>query len=399
MSQEITLTKALSNFLTDDALNDFSLEGSDGKRVRANRYVLASRSTVFHRMLVGGFSEATSEVVRVEYPGDVLRAIVEYVHTDSADIRKKATEGEAENGSDPSQGFQQIRNLVSLTAAATYFDLPGLCQKIQENLTLSLNESPVLAYATLEACRQEGPSEPAEVADLALSIIRSGGASVVTPGDVTCLSPALVEEILQDTNTVMDESQLFRFLQVWVEAETFSVENNSDRRTMAKDMVKNIRLEKIDPKMLSTVVETSGLVTHEQLLNAYKAQALVAQERHSISFKRPRYAVPVWESTSTTTTSKYAGIWMNWEDLGVPPITSGVWRWTLRIEKFGESGYIGVKCKDYDGHIRSHFVFTNGDNSTDRQSGILRCSRVPWKTGAVKLGSTLTITLNLLPQA
>jgi hypothetical protein len=82
---KVTLAEALKALLlTKEELSDLTLKGKDGSTVRANRAMLAARSPVFHRMLYGQFSEAEQSVVELGYTGDVLKEIVEYIHTDTA---------------------------------------------------------------------------------------------------------------------------------------------------------------------------------------------------------------------------------------------------------------------------------------------------------------------------
>ena len=47
--KEPSLCELLQRLLTDERLNDITLKGIDGVEVRANRYILAARSPVFHR--------------------------------------------------------------------------------------------------------------------------------------------------------------------------------------------------------------------------------------------------------------------------------------------------------------------------------------------------------------
>jgi hypothetical protein len=59
-------------------------------------------------------------------------------------------------------------------------------------------------------------------------------------------------------------------------------------------MSEHVSLDLIDPADLSTTVASSGLVTKDQLFDAFKAQALSAKERHGISYKKPRFQSAAW---------------------------------------------------------------------------------------------------------
>ncbi|KAL3909546.1 MAG: hypothetical protein SGARI_002551, partial [Bacillariaceae sp.] len=169
--KETPLDAVLATFLQDDQLKDVTLQGTDGVQVRANKYVLASRSKVFRQMLLGGFSEAERDVIELEYEGKVLQAVVEYIHTDSAHIlnlkKRKEQEDETRDGS--------ISTLVSLSAAAGFYNLPGLCNKVYDILKSTTEEEPALAFQLLAASRAEGPNVDSDLADLALTMVRQRG--------------------------------------------------------------------------------------------------------------------------------------------------------------------------------------------------------------------------------
>jgi hypothetical protein len=78
---------------------------------------------------------------------------------------------------------------------------------------------------------------------------------------------------------------LFQILQAW----------GQQQRT------KYIFLEHIDPEPLSSTVKSSGLVTSDQLLDAYKTQAHLAKQQHGMFYKKMR--VQTWKSTYDVTLS------------------------------------------------------------------------------------------------
>ena len=220
-----------SRFLTDDELNDIVLKGTDGVRVPANRAVLASKSRVFRKLLLGSFSKSYfsesqsssrsllssrrssskrksktnlqdngDAVVAVPFRGTVIRAVVEYVLTDSAQIleymtvkqskKKERPETTTASGRSPrrhqssdtasvislqsvssrrstatksqfvvTRSYRydraQIHTLVSLTAAAVHFQLPDLGSQALCCLQHLLQTVPNSVFAVLEACRQD----------------------------------------------------------------------------------------------------------------------------------------------------------------------------------------------------------------------------------------------------
>ena len=85
-SAEETPHKDLLIKLMAEPFCDVTLEGNDGVRVPANRSVLAARSPTFMALFFGQFSEAKQEVVRLDFPGEILNEVVKFIHLNNTDI-------------------------------------------------------------------------------------------------------------------------------------------------------------------------------------------------------------------------------------------------------------------------------------------------------------------------
>ncbi|CAB9508776.1 expressed unknown protein [Seminavis robusta] len=262
---EISRDQMLSGFLNDEALNDVKLKGTDGVVVMANRFLLSARSQVFRGMLLGKFQEASSPVVDIGFQGGILRAIVEYILTDSAQMldckKRKSREGN-------SFDFPFVQSLVSLAEAASYFELFDLAKLAVKKFDVVWTESPCSSFAVLQACKTAGPSIPESLVEKAMEIVRSSPAESITKEHVHCLSSEVLEEILSDKKMEVTEYQLFQILNLW------SQDSGDERKLAAAELSKHVCLAEIDPETLSTAVTASGLVTSEQLLETYKQQAL-----------------------------------------------------------------------------------------------------------------------------
>lgn len=329
--QEISAKEMLYNLMSDTELLDSALEGEDGVQIQVNRYALAARSAVFRRMLFGKFVEARDPVVRIGFHSSVLKAVVEYIHQDTAQVL---------NEEDATVESEQVQTIVSTISAGQFFELPGLGEKAHQFLSNLLENHPALAFAVLEGCKQAGPSVPEELEALALDKIRTLVGSDFHSAEIAMLSPCLMEEILKDDEMGAYEFELFKLLLLWAEAPQDNSKMNSsdpplhpanERRQIASQMTKYIHLENIDPHCLSTVVASSGLVSPEQLMEAYKSQALAAQSRHNIAFNQHR-KMPVWESITDSFR----------QCLKCAPIKTGIHRWTLEIEEHGRYLWVGV---------------------------------------------------------
>ncbi|CAB9510603.1 expressed unknown protein [Seminavis robusta] len=149
----------LARFLTVDSLNDIILKGNDGVEVPANRFLLAARSDVFMGMLLGKFQESSSPFVELGFSGSVLKAVVEFVITDTAEVLS-CEQRKAPDSQHADVNAQQIESLVSLAEAALFFDLPGLSELVLESFEKVLKENRYASFAALQACSMAGNSVP-----------------------------------------------------------------------------------------------------------------------------------------------------------------------------------------------------------------------------------------------
>lgn len=323
--KEKPLDELLQNLMTDQMVHDVSLEGNDGVRVGACRSVLAHRSDVLKTMLFGSFQESSNNVVRIGYKGRVLQAIVEYIHTNDAKVLHVFSEKYTAPAVTP-EDIEHLKLLVSLSAASLYFFFPKLLEKIERTLKDCLRKAQSFSFILFQACWEEGPSVPEILTCLAKKNIRQNIGHGVDLSVIAMLSPPVLNEILSDKETTATEYQLFKCLVHW-----FRYHQSADAdalEAVASKMSATIHLEWIDPKVLSTEVESSGLVTPEQLAVVYGRQARAARNSVDLSanFKRPRFAytLPIWYQPIGDGDTHY---------LDIPPIKSGSYSWTLKIEK------------------------------------------------------------------
>jgi BTB/POZ domain len=269
--KEISREECFSSFLTDEELTNVSLIGNDGVIVRANRHLLSARSVVFRKMLKSYSKGVQRVVIPLDYKGSVLKAVVEYVATDYAEMLRTATEVESTGQVD------LAHNLVSLIGAATSFSLPVLSEKAYSLVGYLLWKQPAICLALLEACNQRGPSIPHQLKYMVMYNIQT-----LDTTWASILSASTLEEILKDRTIVADEYSLFELVQKWAEAvdqQPGRLPLYGDSKLFASSLVKNyIRLDWIDPELLSTSVASSGLVSDELLSEAFSLQA-IAQEK------------------------------------------------------------------------------------------------------------------------
>jgi hypothetical protein len=400
--EEITRYEALREILTDEDLCDLSLKGADGKEIRACRSLLGARSSVFRTMLFGDFAEANSSTVALGYDSAVLEAIVKYIHSDDAKIL-----------STPPKEYTQSdsRILVELAGAALYFNLPRLSKKARGALSKAMDQQPCMAFEILSACREAGPSAPEDLASLALSRIQFLNIAFYEECRMEDISAAVLEEILSDEESQLNELDLFLILKLWANGGATDPHNNAnhpkkrsadslDRHSVASELTKHISFERIGPSDLEDVVAESGLVTQEQLFEAFKKQALTAQKKHNISFTDPRLmGEAVWKSSGTALFVSDGPHYVV-ETLKCRVLLPGtIHQWTIQVEESCEGFWVGVastKCTldrtDWLGKQQGGWVY--GNNGAARH--VPKCSSYGIHP-AFRKNSKVSLTLDLRP--
>jgi hypothetical protein len=401
--QEISREEAILAYLKSEEVHDFTLEGNDGISFGANRYMLAARSSVFKKMLLGAFKEASSNSVQLDYPGAVLKSLVEYVYFDTADDLLALPMNPSANNLPSS--MVRIESLVTLAAAAVYFNLPGLCKHCFDSVSKFLEEMPALSFALLEACVQHGPLIPDEFGELAKTELCKNVHEAVSSVAVSILSATTLQKVLEEPETGIDEFKLFEILRLWANhtaAQESDIAENCSRRSIVSALAGYIRLECINPQLLSTVVTSSDLFTPEQLLQAFQKQALAAQETHGVFFncKRSRFTAPLWKSSKSELSTSTAEDHYEVDFLEMPPIVSGICQWTIKVEKDATSTWatwIGIASNldslDMSRWLGSQdygWVYGSHGLAFHANKGIRRHARFA-------CNSQMTLTLNLLP--
>ncbi|CAB9522147.1 expressed unknown protein (Partial), partial [Seminavis robusta] len=191
--------------------------------------------------------------------------------------KRKASNGNASDEWNAKK--EQAEKLVGLSVAAAYYNLPSLIKKIEKSIS---GFYPSLSLMVLATCRKEGPSVPSALLELAWSLVRSDSKTLADTKAIACVDATLVEEILKDDQSALKEYDLFIFLTQWVQI------NPNHRAALAKKLGSNLQLEKISPVDLSTSVASSGLFMPDEINEAYKKQALAAQQAHALSFQGSR---------------------------------------------------------------------------------------------------------------
>jgi BTB/POZ domain len=344
-ADEPLLDGAFRSLLEREDLSDVTLRGSDGILVCANRCILANRSSVFFGMLYGPFKEATNTVVDVGYHGKIIKAIVNYIYTD--EVPSSPT------NNDVARSVDFVRFAVTLLDAAEYFALSALRQKIETSIKQKMREYSKYAVFFMAACFPDC-ADTKVLQDTAVEEVKRNPQLIIhgTKSVVARIHPWYLKEILSQEKIPVDAHDCFKILQAWAAAEVASPDEHNDdstaaavqsnnekksRTCIASEMTSHIQLADISPTELSTMVTTSGLVTTEQLFEAYKSQALRSQTQ---IWTRNQQGAHVWR-TSRTHIVGSGNERIMIERLDCPVLKSGVHTWSIKVLK-GNRHFLGV---------------------------------------------------------
>lgn len=286
--QDCALKVQYEALLKDEELCDVRLQGLSGDgEVPAIKAILAYRSQVFRRMFFGEFSERSKAQVKLGYDLTTLRALVEFCFTNDITVLHKLKKGVL------------ARAYLRLAAAAHYFDILDLEDKVCQNLWALMEKSPDVACVVLEeTCIAETTS--VNLSDYAIRIISSRPEKALLAGEgkgVLSLGHKAIACALFDEKTKHTTSEMFKFrcLQLWSEvpssidastqdssAETEIInwlnEPDANRLEVSRNLALKLDLSLIPPSTISTILEDSPLIHPDEVNKAYKLHALCAED-------------------------------------------------------------------------------------------------------------------------
>ncbi|XP_046547331.1 BTB/POZ domain-containing protein 6-like [Haliotis rubra] len=237
-----TVTQCNLRMLETEDFSDVTFRvGSQQQVARAHRYVLVSRSCVFHAMFCGPLAEK-GEVTIPDIEADIFKEFLRYMYTDKARINAETVTG-----------------LMYTSRKYSLDTLYDLCVTFLEE---SLSEDKVCQI--LEECHGYGELD---FEQKALKILTEGGERVTkSPGFVGLCSDCLGKFLKSDTLNLKEED-IFEAVLSWTK-ERCRKEGVSDkpenRRRLLGDMRYEIRFTSLPLEYLVKVVGPSGLLTVEE---------------------------------------------------------------------------------------------------------------------------------------
>ncbi|CAB9506608.1 expressed unknown protein [Seminavis robusta] len=357
------------------------------------------RGPIFH---FPKFAESKRDTpVESHFPSDVVKAVLEYVHLGDSDLLKVELDGKGSAWDNASANLHlEIQRVVQLSAAALYYDLPGLGRRAHSCVLRQLRQTPSLSFSILEACQAEGPDALDGMKSMALSAIESmDGIASLDPALVGLLSFETLQQIVAHKGTGIDDAMRFEIIRLW------SVSGEERNSSASKLVEQHVRLEMLDPEMLSTSVESSGLATSSQLAKAFKSLALAAKKTYGVDFKKARLDQnrDSWKATSTRISLEGLDTGIGYV-LSVPPMTTRnkIHKWTIKIEEAGEDSVLwlgvmtcGFESVSLNSYLAGH-EFAHGLTS-DKEMWSLGSSQRLFSTtrDCFKAGDMIDVELDL----
>ncbi|XP_067660782.1 BTB/POZ domain-containing protein 6-like [Haliotis asinina] len=215
--------------------------GSEEQMVRAHRYVLVSRSCVFHAMFCGPLAEK-GEITIPDIEPDIFKEFLRYVYTEKTTIN-----------TDTVMGLMYTARKYNVDA------LYDLCVKF---LMASLSEDNVCQI--LEECHGYGEQE---LEQKALDVLTQGGEKVTASPGFVHLCQDCLKKFLKSDLVRAKEEDVFEAVLSWTH-ERCRKEGVSDtpenRRRLLGEMRYEIRFTSLSLEFLVNVVGPSRMLTDSE---------------------------------------------------------------------------------------------------------------------------------------
>jgi len=312
----------------------FLVSDADGSAVPAVRFLLASCSDVFARMLFGDFSEGNgsetnqkrakrsgnAREVRSAYQRATLKAVVAFSVFNDAPLLHNGTAAE----------------LVELLEAGNYYGIEVLRAKANKAM-LARVTSPVDACSLLNAALEHGKGRNIiglnECACAALATLERQPEEALNY--VFCLSEPALKVVLSSPQIAANEEELFIVLQRWCNAQ------HADDQTAKQLLASCLSLERMSPTFLRDVVRPTGWASQEALVSAFQAHSLAQERVHGCAQVYQRSIGKVkWRSTGTPAYSETRA--KHGVELLDDCHVEGKWTWTLKVELDCSCWWAGV---------------------------------------------------------
>ncbi|XP_046378807.2 BTB/POZ domain-containing protein 6-like isoform X1 [Haliotis rufescens] len=221
--------------------------GSTGHVIKAHRYVLISRSCVFHAMFTGPLAE-TSEVSVPEIEHKDFRQFLLYLYTDNTTV--------------------DADNVTALLYASRKYAITALESQCLEFLEKHLNVDN--ACVILDAAHRFDQSQ---LFQKAFTLIKDTGERSLQSSGFLTLSQVLLQKIVESDDLLAEEHVIFSAVNSLAEAECRRQGREVTpeiKRTVLGETLLKVRFPLLEQKFLARDVKASGLLTEQERLTIFE---------------------------------------------------------------------------------------------------------------------------------
>ena len=262
-----------------DKFCDITLIGSDDGRVPAIRSILAMRSPVLERMLLGSFQEAQSSEVRLDFCSTVLRSVVEWCMSDTIETFVEFRDMEKSAGISKKKEkeiISTLQALVDTAACAHYLELESLQKWLEAMLEKIIDENSAFALTIWDSSMKHGACI-GNVCTSALDAVHRNHKTCLgleaesSSAFLEALSPEGLHALVKDATLSPHAYDVFNAIETW--SKVGSRSNQKDREGAAKTCASEIDLLWIPPKILAQSVRRTGLIEDKKIMDAIEEHA------------------------------------------------------------------------------------------------------------------------------
>ncbi|XP_046346950.2 BTB/POZ domain-containing protein 6-like [Haliotis rufescens] len=221
--------------------------GSTGHVITAHRYVLISRSCVFHAMFTGPLAE-TSEVSVPEIEHKEFRQFLLFLYTDDTTV--------------------DADNVTALLYASRKYAIIALESQCLEFLEKHLNVDN--ACLILDAAHRFDQSQ---LFQKALTLIKDTGERSLQSSGFLTLRQGLLQLIVESDDLSAEEHVIFNAVNCWAEAECRRQGREVTpeiKRTVLGETLLKVRFPLLKQRFLARDVKASGLLTEQERLTIFE---------------------------------------------------------------------------------------------------------------------------------
>ncbi|XP_046368501.2 BTB/POZ domain-containing protein 6-like [Haliotis rufescens] len=245
------------------------LVGDQRETIQAHKFILVSRSVVFHAMFCGSIPE-TGQVVIPDIQTDNFKTFLRYLYTGEVALTPDT--------------------VLSLMYAARKYNVPGLETQCEEYCLQSLSPSNACVFL-----QQAVLFDKEDLKDRALLVIKSSAEVTIASEGFCELSKECLKLILKADDMRVDEICIFRSVMSWAEAECRRQGREvtpDEKREVLGQCLFLIRFPFISMMEFSTTVCYEGILSDAHalmLLRKYAISDLDIRPFCDISRKSPVY--------------------------------------------------------------------------------------------------------------